>query len=164
MAYNDVYTALSGSQAVAQTTALPIISVYGTAAKRLWVVGVRVKCLVTLAAAGNDIRFQLARPALTTVNGSGLASGGAHDFSSPASIGQFSTTWTTAPTVGTILAEWVIPQTTGSAWEEFPPTGVEWGVPALANNGGVAGIGLHVFAIPTVNTSTPVSVDVIWGE
>lgn len=161
MAYNDVYTALSGSQAVAQTTALPIISVYGTAAKRLWVVGVRVKVLVTAAVAGNDVRFQLARPG-NTPTGTTLAGGGAHDFSSPASIGQFSTTWSTAPTVGTILAEWVVPQTTGSMWEEFPPTSNEWGVPAIAN--GAANTGLHLFAIPTVATSTPVSVDIIWGE
>ena len=161
MAYNDVYTALSGSQAVAQTTALPIISVFGTAAKRLWVVGVRVKVLVTLAAAGNDIRFQLARPG-NIPTATGLAGGGAHDFSSPASIGQFATTWSTAPTVGTILAEWVVQQTTGSAWEEFPPTGDEWGVPAIAN--AAANAGLHLFAIPTVATSTPVSVDLIWGE
>ena len=164
MAYNDVYTGLSGSVSVAATTATAIMSVYGTAAKRLWVVGVRVKIGATLAAAGNDVRFQLARPALTTVNGSSLSGGSAHDFSSPASIGQISTTWTTAPTVGTILAEWVVPQTTGSMWTEYPPTTYEWGVPALANNGGVAGIGLHVFAIPTVNTSTPVFVDIIWGE
>ncbi len=161
MAYNDVYTGLSGSQAVAATTATAVISLYGTAAKRLWLTGVRVKVLVTAAAAGNDIRFQLARPG-NTVNGSGLASGGPHDFSSPASLGQISTTWTTAPTVGTILAEWVVPQTTGSMWEEFPPTGNEWGAPAIANNN--ANSGLHLFAIPTVNTSTPVSVDLIWGE
>lgn len=161
MAYNDVYTALSGSQAVAATTATPIISVYGTAAKRLWLVGVRVKVLVTAAIAGNDIRFQLARPAATNT-GTGLASGGAHDFSSPASIGQSAVAWSTAPTVGTILAEWVVPQTTGSMWEEFPPTGNEWGIPAVANAN--ANAGLHLFAIPTVNTSTPVSVDMIWGE
>jgi hypothetical protein len=161
MAYNDVYTGLSGSQAVAQTTALPIIGLVGTAAKRAWVVGVRVKVLVTAAAAGNDIRFQLARPG-NTPTGTGLAGGGAHDFSSPASIAQMMTTWSTAPTVGTILAEWVVPQTTGSAWEEFPPTGDEWGVPAIAN--AAANAGLYVFAIPTVATSTPVSVDIIWGE
>lgn len=161
MSYNDVYTGLSGSQAVAATTATPVLSLYGTAAKRLWVVGVRIKCLVTAAAAGNDIRFQLARPG-NTVNGSSLASGNPHDYSSPASIGQVSTTWTTAPTVGTVLAEWVIPQTTGSAWEEFPPTGCEWGVPAIVND--TANSGLHLFAIPSVNTSTPVSVDIIWGE
>lgn len=161
MAYNDVYTALSGSQAVASTSATAILSVYGTAAKRLWVTGVRVKVLVTAAAPGNDVRFQLARPG-NTVNGSSLASANPHDYSSPASIGQFSTTWTTAPTVGTILAEWVVPQTTGSMWEEFPPTGNEWGVPAIANDN--ANSGVHLFAICTVNTSTPVSVDIIWGE
>jgi hypothetical protein len=64
--------------------------------------------------------------------------------------------------VGVILAEWVVPQTTGSAWTEFPPTGDEWGIPAVANAN--ANAGLHLFAIPTVNTSTPVSVDIIWGE
>jgi hypothetical protein len=161
MSYNDVYTALSGSQAVAATAATPVLSLYGTAAKRLWLVGVRVKVLVTAAAAGNDIRFQLARPAATNT-GTGLASGSPHDFSSPASIGQLAVAWSTAPTVGVILAEWVVPQTTGSMWEEFPPTGIEWGVPAVANANANAGV--HVFAIPTVNTSTPVSVDMIWGE
>ena len=161
MSYNDVYTALSGSQAVAATAATPVLSLYGTAAKRLWLVGVRVKVLVTAAAAGNDIRFQLARPAATNT-GTGLASGSPHDFSSPASIGQLAVAWSTAPTVGVILAEWVVPQTTGSMWEEFPPTGIEWGVPAVANANANAGV--HVFAIPTVDTSTPVSVDMIWGE
>lgn len=161
MAYNDVYTGLSGSVSVSAITATPICSVFGTSAKRLWVVGVRVKVLVTTAVAGNDVRFQLARPG-NTPNASATAGGNAHDFSSPASIGQFATAYTTAPTVGTILAEWVVPQTTGSAWTEYPPTGVEWGVPAIANN--AANAGLHLFAIPTVNTATPFSVDLIWGE
>lgn len=161
MSYNDVYTGLSGSQAIASTSATPVISVFGTASKRLWVVGVRVKCLVTAAAAGNDLRFQLARPG-NTPNASSEASGSAHDYSSPASVGQIATAYTTAPTVGTILAEWVIPQTTGSMWEEFPPTGDEWGVPAIANNNANAGV--HLFVIPSVATSTPVSVDLIWGE
>lgn len=167
MPASEIYTGLSGSVAVAQTTALPICSVFGTAAKRLWVVGVRVKVGVTAAAAGNAVRFQLARPALTTVNASNaaaIAAGGGHDFSAPASIGLFATAYTTAPTVGAILAEWEVPQTTGSAWEEFPPTLYEWGVPALANNAGVAGIGLHLFAIATVATSTPVFADLIWSE
>jgi hypothetical protein len=161
MAYNDVYTAPALAQTVNVTTALPIGSVYGTGAKRLWIVGVRVKVGVTAAAAGNAVKFQLARPAATNT-GTGLASGNAHDFSSPASIGQFATAYSTAPTVGSILAEWEVPQTTGSAWEEFPPTGVEWGVPAIANAN--ANAGLHVFAICSVATSTPVTVDIVWGE
>jgi hypothetical protein len=164
MAYNDVYTGLSGPVAVAQTTALPICSVFGTAAKRLWVVGVRVKVRVTAAAAGNEIHFQLARPGNTpnASNAAAIAAGGGHDYSSPASVGLFATAYTTAPTVGAILAEWEVPQTTGSAWEEFPPTGIEWGVPAIANN--TANAGLHVFAICSAATSTPVAVDIIWGE
>jgi len=51
MPNSEIYTGLSGSVAVAQTTALPICSVFGTAAKRLWVVGVRVKLGVTAAVA-----------------------------------------------------------------------------------------------------------------
>jgi hypothetical protein len=74
MAVSDVYTYKSGSVANTVTTANPIISLYGTAAKRLWVVGVRVLVGVTAAAAGNDLLFQLARPNATNT-GTGLASG-----------------------------------------------------------------------------------------
>ena len=161
MAYNDVYTGLSGSVTVAQTTALAICSAFGTAAKRTWVVGVRVKIGATTAAAGNDVRFQLARPG-NTPNASSTAGGGAHDFYAPASIGQFATAYTTAPTVGTILAEWMVPQTTGSMWEEFPPLGYEWQIPAIANN--AANNGVHLFATASVATSTPIVADIIFSQ
>ena len=164
MAISDVFTYKSGSVSIASTSTTPVISVYGTAAKRIWIVGVRVEIGVTAAAAGNSILFQLARPALTTVNGSSLASGNPHDYSSPASIGQFSTSWSVAPTLGTVLAEWQLPQTTGSAWEEFPPLGYEWGVPAVANASSAAGIGVHLFVTASVATSTPVFVDIIASE
>ena len=72
MAISDVYTYKSGSVANTVTTANPIISLYGTAAKRLWVVGVRVEVGVTAAAAGNSLLFQLARPNATNT-GTGLA-------------------------------------------------------------------------------------------
>lgn len=161
MAYNDVYNNRSGSVAIASTSATPIISVYGTAAKRLWAVGIRLGIGVTAAAAGNSMLFQLARPNATNT-GTGLASGAAHDFSSPASIGQLATAWSTAPTVGVVLAEWELPQTTGSEWVEFPPTGDEWGIPAIANAN--ANAGLHVFVTASVATSTPVFVNLITGE
>jgi hypothetical protein len=158
---SDVYTYKSGSVANTVTTANPVISLYGTAAKRLWVVGVRVLVGVTAAAAGNDLLFQLARPNATNT-GTGLASGNPHDFSAPASIGQSAVAWSTAPTPGTILAEWVVPQTTGSMWEEFPPAGYEWGVPAVANANANAGV--HLFVTASVATSTPVFVDLIASE
>ena len=160
MATSDVYTG-RGTVTVAATAATAISSVYGTAAKRGWLVGVRVKVGVTGAVAGNDVQFQLCRPAATNT-GTGLASGNAHDFSAPASILQFASTWSTAPTVGLILAEWVLPQTTGSMWEEFPPTGDEWGVPAIANANANAGI--HLITTQSVATSTPLIVDFIWSE
>jgi hypothetical protein len=47
-------------------------------------------------------------------------------------------------------------------WEEFPPGGDEWGVPAVAN--GNANAGVHLFANATIATSTPISYDLIWSE
>lgn len=160
MAYNDVYTGLSGAVTLASTTETVVCSVFGTAAKRLWVVGVRVKVKATTAAGGFDVRFRLVRPA-NTPNGT-LGGGNPHDFSSPASIGQFATAYTTAPTVGTVVAEWEVAQAAGSMWVEYPPTTYEWGVPAIANNN--ANAGLHLFATLGVATSTPVAADIIWGE
>lgn len=162
MSISDVYNFRSGSVAVAATSATPIMSVYGTAAKRLWCVGIRVKIGVTTAAAGNSVLFQLVRPNATNT-GTGLASAdSAHDFSAPASIGQKALAWSTAPTVGAILAEYELPQTTGSMWEEFPPSGDEWGIPAIANANASAGI--HVFATCSVATSTPIFASLVVSE
>jgi len=158
---SDVYNFRSGSVAIASTSATPVMSVFGTAAKRLWAVGCRVKIGVTTAAAGNSMLFQLARPA-NTPTGTGLASGAAQDFSAPASIGQLATAWSTAPTLGAVLAEWMVAQTTGNMWEEFPPTNDEWGIPAIAN--GNANAGLHLFVTASVATSTPVFADLIGSE
>lgn len=161
MAISDIYTFRSGSTAITATSATAVMSVYGTAAKRGWVVGVRVDIGVTAAAAGNSLLFQLARPNATNT-GTSLTSGDAHDFSAPASICQQCTTWSVAPTVGTILWEQELPQTTGSAWEEFPPLGYEWGIPAVANANANAGV--HLFVTASVATSTPVFVDLIVSE
>ena len=160
MALSDIYSQ-RGTITLAATTSTAAFSLYGTAAKRLWIVGVRVKILQTGAVAGNDVTFTLARPSATNT-GTGLASGIAHDFSAPASLGQTAIAWSTAPIIGTILAEWALPQTTGSMWEEFPPGGDEWQVPAVANANANAGV--HLFAQATVATSTPVSYDFIWSE
>jgi hypothetical protein len=161
MPYNDVYNNRSGSVAVAAVVATPVLSVFGTAAKRLWAVGIRFGVGVTAAAAGNSLLWQLARPG-NTPTGTGLASGNAHDFSSPASIGQLAVAWSTLPTVGVILAEWERPQVTGDEWAEFPPTGDEWGIPAIAN--AAANGGLHLFVTPSVATSTPVFANLVTGE
>ena len=161
MAYNDVYVHRSGSVAVAATTATPLISLFGTAAKRGWLLGVRIMIGNTLAVAGNNVLFTLARPG-NTPNASATQAGNPHDFSSPASIMVNGIAWTTAPTVGTILAEWELPQASGAMWTEFPPTSDEWGVPAIANN--AANAGVHLFATPSVNTSTPILADLIAGE
>jgi len=161
MAISDVYTFRSGSVAVASLSATPVMSVYGTAAKRSWIQGVRVKLGVTTAAAGNDVLFQLCRPSATNT-GTGLASGVASDFSAPASISQLAVAWSTAPAVGLVLAEWVLPQTTGSMWEEFPPSGDEWGIPAILNANANAGV--HLIVTCSVATSTPIFADFIVSE
>lgn len=160
MAISDFYTA-AYSQTLAATTATACASVVAGTTVRLWVVGVRVEVGATTAVAGNDLLFTLARPG-NTMTGTTTVTPGPHDFSAPASIGTAYSAWSTAPTVGQILARWTVPQTTGSAWEEFPPTGVEWQVPAIAN--GAANAGLHVFCTPTVVTSTPVTIDVVWSQ
>ena len=64
--------------------------------------------------------------------------------------------------MGTVLWEQELPQTTGSSWEEFPPLGYEWGVPAIAT--GSANSGVHMFVTQSVATSTTYTVDIIWSE
>ena len=161
MAYNDVYNNRSGSVSVSATTATIVMSMFGTAAKRGWVVGVRVMVGNTTAAAGNNLLFQLCRPA-NTPNASAQSSGSAHDFRSPSPICQLATAYTLAPTVGAILAEWEVPQSSGAMWTEFPPTGDEWMLPDIANNN--ANAGLHLFVTPSVATATPVLVNMVHGE
>lgn len=161
MPISDVYTGRVANAAVAATTATPILSVTMTTVKRGWVVGVRVDIGVTAAAAGNAVLLQLARPG-NTATATGPASGNPHDFSAAASVGQFATTWSTAPTLGTVLWEQELPQTTGSSWEEFPPLGYEWGIPALAT--AAANAGVHLFVTQSVATSTLYTADLIWSE
>lgn len=161
MAISDVYTFKSGSVAVASTSATPLLSVSATTAIRGWCVGIELNVGVTAAAAGNSLLFQLVRPGNTFTGSAGFG-GNPEDFSAPASILQGFTTWTTAPTVGAILWEKELPQTTGSAWSYYPPTGYEFGIPALAS--GSANAGLHLFVTASVATSTPVFVDLICSE
>lgn len=160
MAVSDFYT-YTVSQTNAVTTANPLISVVAGTTVRLWVVGIRVEVGVTTAVAGNDLVFTLARPG-NTMTGTTTTTGNPHDFSAPAAIGTGYSAWSTAPTVGAVLARWTVPQTTGSAWEEFPPTGVEWQIPAIAN--AAANAGLHVFCTATIATSTPVTVDMVVSQ
>src|SRR5258707_13221079 len=101
MALSDVYSQ-RGTITLAATTSTAVFSLYGTAAKRLWLAGVPVKIGVTLAAAGKDITFTLAPPSAAHP-GTTLTSGGAPDFSAPAFLGQTCVTWATAPIVGTTL-------------------------------------------------------------
>ena len=145
----------------AVTTANPLTSIVAGTTVRLWVVGVRVEIGVTNAVAGTEILFQLCRPG-NTMTGTTTGTANPHDFSAPASIGTFYTAWSTAPTVGAVLAEWTIPQTTGSMWEEFPPTGYEWQIPAIAN--AAANSGLHLFATASVTTATPLVCDMVFSQ
>ena len=161
MAVSDFYVFRSGSISVAQTTALALMSVIAGTTVRGWVTGIEINIGNTTAVAGNNMLFQLCRPG-NTPNGSAGSSGGADDFSAPASIVQGYTTWTTAPTVGTIVWEVELPQASGQPWAFFPPTGQEYQIPAIANN--AANAGLHLFVTASVNTSTPVFVNLTVSE
>lgn len=161
MAISDIYTTRS-TVGTSATSATALLSLFGTATKRLWVVGCRVEIQsVGLTPAGNQILFQLCRPG-NTPNGTTPAGVSGNDYSAPTSLGVVCSAWGTAPTVGTILAEWTLPQTSGSSWEEFPPLGYEWGVPAIANNNANAGV--HLFATASNNTSTTLVTELIWSE
>jgi hypothetical protein len=161
VAISDVYTFKSGSVALAATTATAVMSVAGATTIRGWLVGIELNVGVTTAVAGNSLLFQLCRPG-NTFTGTGAFGGNPEDFSAPASIQQGYTTWSTAPTAGAILWEKELPQTTGSAWSYYPPTGYEFQIPALAS--GSANAGLHMLVTPSVVTSTPVFIDFIVSE
>lgn len=163
MAISDVYTGRSSSVSMNTGAAFFLMSLNGATTIRGWVVGVRVELGTTTAAAGNNVLFQLCRPANTPATPSaGSTTSVAHDFSAPSSIVTTAGSWTTTPTVGSILWEQQVPQTTGSAWEEFPPLGYEWQIPAIA--AGSANCGVHAFGTASVSTSTPAYVDLIFSE
>jgi len=160
MAISDIYTARA-AVTLAATSATALTSIVAGTTVRLWVVKVSVEVGNTLAAAGNNILFQLCRPG-NTMTGTTTATPNPHDFSAPASIGTQYTAWSTAPTVGAILAEWELPQASGSEWTEYPAQGYEWQVPAIAN--AAANAGLHLFATASVATSTPVIVNITFSQ
>jgi hypothetical protein len=166
MAISDIYTARNNNAGtnspLTGTGVVPLLSVIPvTAILRAYVVGVRVELGVTAAVAGNSVLFQLARPALTTPSAT-TAAVSSHDFSAPTAVFCQATAWSVAPTLGTVLWEQQLPQTTGSAWEEFPPLGYEWQIPAAIT--GSAGAGVHMFATASVGTSTPTYVDIVFSE
>src|ERR1700740_273475 len=97
MAISDVYTANATGFSNSTSAATPILSVIGTAAKRLWIVGVRVEVVTTSATAGGNTQFQLVRSTTATITATGTSTGVAHDYSAPVSIGIFASTWSTAP-------------------------------------------------------------------
>lgn len=156
MAISDIYTVDSGLVATATTSQTPLLELRTTATKRAFVVGCRMKIGVTAAAAGNDVVFTLAR-AGNSPSGGTAANLRANDAASATAISSgFIGSWTIAPTLGNILAEWILPQTTGSMWEEFPPLGYEW----------VAGVStsLVMFVTASVATSTPLECQFVVSE
>ena len=111
---------------------------------------------VTAAAAGNSVIFTLARAANSPTGGT-AANLRAHDAASAAAISTAAIpSYTIAPTLGNILGEWELPQTTGSAWEEFPPLGYEW----------VGGVSTYLvgFVTTSVATGTPLGFQFVVSE
>jgi hypothetical protein len=156
MPISDVYTVDSGMVTISSTSQSPILLLNTTSTKRAFCVGIRMKLGVTAAAAGNDCVFTLARAGNSPTGGT-AANLRAHDS---ASATAFSTgaipAYTIAPTLGNVLGEWVLPQSTGSMWEEFPPLGYEWVVPA---SGFLVG-----FVTMSVATSTPAEMQFVVSE
>jgi hypothetical protein len=159
MPNSEIYTARSGIVTVNASTATPVHSVVAAATFRSWAVGVRVNIVATTAAAGNNVLFQLARPGNTATGTTATPIPVPHDFSAPASLLTNYTAWSTAPTLGVVVWEQELPFTSGSSWEEFPPTGYEWQIPAIAN--AAANMGLHMFVTCSVANSSTFTTDII---
>lgn len=156
MAISDIYTVDSGMITISSTSQSPILLLNTTSTKRAFCVGVRMKIGVTAAAAGNDVVFTLARAGNSPTGGTGVTAR-AHDSGSAAAITTAAIpSYTIAPTLGNILGEWVLPQTTGSMWEEFPPLGYEWVGPT---SGFLVG-----FVTNSVATATPVEMQFVISE
>jgi hypothetical protein len=130
MAISDIYTADSGLVNISVTTAnQPVLNARTAATKRCFITGVRMKVGVNSIAAGNTVLFTLAR-VTTAGTGGTQVTARPHDSTSAAAFTTaFIPSYTIAPTIQNILAEWVLPCTTGSMWEEFPPLGYEWVAP-----------------------------------
>lgn len=165
MAISDIYSARA-AQTIASTSQTLGLFVYGGTTHRAWIVGVRMEVeSAGSTPAGNQVLFQLARSGNTpnVASASATVTPVAQDFSAPASITtaySAGTGMTTAPTFGNVLADWTLPQTSGSAWEEFPPLGYEWGVGI--GSGANAGVGLWI--TQANSTSTTYVVEFIFSE
>lgn len=160
MPNSDIYEANSGLISVSSTGGtVPVMYVQAPASKRTWIVGVRISVGVTAAAAGNDVLFAMGRSTVGSAGGT-YVSLTPQDFSAGSAFTQaYVSSFANAPAPGTAslwLWQQMLPQTTGSAWEEFPPLGYEWGIPA---GGTVA-----CFVVPSVSTATPVQFQLILSE
>ena len=156
MAISDIYTADTGMVSIATTSQTGLIVLSTASTKRAFIVGVRMKIGVTAAAAGNDVVFTLARTGNSPTSANTVTPR-PHDAASAAALSSaLVAAYTIAPTAGNILAEWVLPQTTGSMWEEFPPLGYEWVGPISDQ--------LCVFVTNSVATATPVEAQLVISE
>jgi hypothetical protein len=159
VAYSEIYNVDSGLVTVASASQTAVLELRssGTVNKRCWVTGIRCAIGNTAAAAGNNALFTLARAANTPSGGTSITPSPV-DAASPAAIsGAFKGSWGTTPTLGTLLAEWQVPQSSGSQWVEYPALGMEWVLP-------VSTASLVVFVTNSVSTSTPIQVQLIISE
>jgi hypothetical protein len=175
MPISDIYYSTNTTSGVgvtlSTTTATCVGGLLPTTTKRIWVVGCRVEITSSLASAGGSVIFQLERTTTTVNNTSASATSTAapQDGAAPAALTtsyKALTGWTTPPVYasGNFLAEWTIPQTGGSAWEEFPPLGYEWGIPVSASATGGANSGVYLWATLGQASSTVIVADLIWSE
>jgi hypothetical protein len=156
VAISDIFTADSALVSIASTSQTALVCLNAASTKRAFIVGVRMTIGVTAAAAGNSVLFTLARTSNSPTS-SNTVTPRPHDAASAAALSSaLVAAYTIAPTAGNILAEWELPQTTGSAWEEFPPLGYEW---AVGTSTSVA-----LFVTTSVATSTPLGAQLIFSE
>lgn len=157
MAISEVYNADSGLVAVATTAQTALLELRAAATRRAWVQGIRIAIGNTAAVAGNNVLFTLARAGNTPSGGTSVTLVPADPAAPTAIATAFKGAWTIAPTQGAILAEWEIPQASGSMWVEYPPQGSEWTLP-------VATASIVMFVTASVATSTPMQAQFVVNE
>lgn len=158
MPISEIWTG-SATATINSASATPIASLVTGSTHRAWVTGIRISITATSYASGNTL-FQLYRVSnAASISGTTTNGTSANDSNAPAALATFSyPAFGTAPTGQTnLLWQQVLPSTTGSSWEEFPPLGYEYQLKVTD------GVALWVTASGSAASQT-YAVELIWSD
>lgn len=168
MAIGRIYTAESGTCALATTTPSALIWAWpGAATVTMDILAVR---LGTTSSGGTPSYPTNGVVQVQLVRATGTITGGASVTPNPHNSGDIaansvwksaSTAITGQPTVGVVLWGIQIPFTAGASWAEYPTPGLEWRVPAS----GTAGTGIALMTTQSsAGTNTAFTAEIVFAE